>query len=225
MRNLIFQKTKLTASAGIGPNKLVAKIASDLKKPNGQFEVAPNEVAEFMAALPVRKIWGIGAVTEQKLQERGITTCGQLQRFSRLELQNIFGKFGVELYDLSRGIDERPVEPDRERKSLSTEETFSSDLETLAACEEKLEELFAEMMADLAQKESNRTVTKIFVKLKFADFTRTTVERAGRAPSLGEYRALLAEAFARTGKNVRLLGVGVRFAPMELPAATQLTLL
>jgi len=225
MRNLIFQKTELTASAGIGPNKLVAKIASDLKKPNGQFEVAPNEVAEFMAALPVRKIWGIGAVTEQKLQERGITTCGQLQRFSRLELQNIFGKFGVELYDLSRGIDERPVEPDRERKSLSTEETFSSDLKTLAACEEKLEELFAEMMADLAQKESNRTVTKIFVKLKFADFTRTTVERAGRAPSLGEYRALLAEAFARTGKNVRLLGVGVRFAPMELPAATQLTLL
>jgi len=224
MRNLIFQKTKLTASAGIGPNKLVAKIASDLKKPNGQFEVAPNEVAEFMAALPVRKIWGIGAVTEQKLQERGITTCGQLQRFSRLELQNIFGKFGVELYDLSRGIDERPVEPDRERKSLSTEETFSSDLETLAACEQKLEELFAEMMADLAQKEANRTVTKIFVKLKFADFTRTTVERAGRAPSLGEYRALLAEAFARTGKNVRLLGVGVRFAPMELPAMTSGTI-
>jgi DNA polymerase-4 len=173
----------------------------------------------------VRKIWGIGAVTEQKLQERGIATCGQLQRFSRLELQNIFGKFGTELHDLCRGIDERPVEPHRERKSLSTEETFSSNLVTLAACEEKLEELFAEMMADLAQKEGTRTVTKIFVKLKFADFTRTTVERAGRAPALGEYRTLLAEAFGRTGKSVRLLGVGVRFAPLELPAASQLTLL
>ena len=225
IRDLIFQKTKLTASAGIGPNKLIAKIASDLKKPNGQFEVAPNEVAEFMAALRVRKIWGIGAVAEQKLQQRGITTCGELQRYSRVELQNIFGKFGLELYDLCRGIDDRPVEPQRERKSLSTEETFASDLETLEACVEKLEELFADLMADLTQKENTRVITKIFVKLKFSDFTRTTVERAGLLPSLGEYRALLTEAFARTGKNVRLMGVGVRFAPREWPDARQLPLL
>ncbi|MBA3542867.1 MAG: DNA polymerase IV [Chthoniobacterales bacterium] len=225
IRDLIFRKTKLTASAGIGPNKLVAKIASDLNKPNGQCEVTANEVPEFMATLPVRKIWGIGAVTEQKLQQRGITTCGDLQRFTRLEMQQTFGKWGTELYDLCRGIDERPVEPHRERKSLSTEETFSINLETLAACEEKLEELFAEMMADLAQKEATRNVTKIFVKLKFADFTRTTVERAGPAPSLGEYRTLLAEAFARTGKSVRLMGVGVRFAALGQPDLTQLELL
>jgi len=225
IRNLIFQKTKLTASAGIGPNKLVAKIASDLKKPNGQCEVAPNEVGEFMAALPVRKIWGIGAVTERKLDQLGIKTCGDLQRYSRFELQHQFGKFGLELYDLCRGIDERPVEPHRERKSLSTEETFLTNLETLAACEEKLEELFGELMADLAQKETTRVVTKIFVKLKFADFTRTTVERAGRVPSLGEFRSLLAEAFARTGKSVRLMGVGVRFAAAEPPEAAQLALL
>ena len=225
IRNLIFRKTKLTASAGIAPNKLVAKIASDLHKPNGQCEVTPDEVPGFMAALPVRKIWGIGAVTEQKLQQRGITTCGELQRFSRVQLLNIFGKFGAELYDLCRGIDARAVEPHRERKSLSNEETFSNNLETLAACEEKLEELFAELMADLAQKETTRTVTKIFVKLKFADFTRTTVERAGLVPSLGDYRTLLAEAFARTGKSVRLMGVGVRFASLELPDAAQLSLL
>jgi DNA polymerase IV len=225
IRNLIFRKTKLTASAGVAPNKLVAKIASDLHKPNGQCEVGPNDVPEFMAELPVRRIWGIGAVTEEKLQQRGITTCGELQRFSRLQLLNTFGKFGAELYDLCRGIDERPVEPHRERKSLSNEETFSTNLDTLAACEEKLEELFAELMADLAQKETTRTVTKIFVKLKFADFTRTTVERAGLAPSLGEYRTLLAEAFARTGKSVRLMGVGVRFASFELPDAAQLPLL
>ena len=225
IRNLIFQKTKLTASAGIGPNKLVAKIASDLKKPNGQFEVKPDEVGEFMAALPVRKLWGIGPVTEEKFHQRGIDTCRDLQRFSRLQLQEMFGKFGAELYDLCRGIDDRPVEPDRERKSLSTEETFAADLETLAACEEKLEELFAEMMADLAQKESTRVITKIFVKLKFADFTRTTVERAGLTPSLGEYRKLLAEAFARTGKKVRLMGLGVRFASVEPPDAAQLALL
>jgi DNA polymerase-4 len=225
IRNLIFRKTKLTASAGIGPNKLIAKIASDQNKPNGQFEVKPDEVAEFMTTLPVRKIWGIGEVTEQKLEKLGISTCGEMQRFSRLQLQEQFGKFGLELYDLCRGIDDRPVEPDRERKSLSNEETFSIDLETLEQCEEKLEELFEELMAELAQKAAPRTVTKIFVKLKFADFTRTTVERAGLAPSLNEFRSLLSEAFARTGKSVRLMGVGVRFASLSERDETQLSLL
>jgi DNA polymerase IV len=224
IRGLIFRKTRLTASAGIGPNKLVAKIASDLKKPNGQFEVKSDEVPAFMEKLPVRKLWGIGDVTEQKLEKLGIVTCGDMQRLSRLALQEHFGKFGIELYDLCRGIDNRPVEPDRERKSLSNEETFSSDLETLAECEEKLPELFEELMADLAQKESTRTITKIFVKLKFADFTRTTVERAGFLPSLEQFRLLLEEAFGRTGKPVRLIGLGVRFANPEQDE-TQLPLL
>jgi DNA polymerase-4 len=223
IRGLIFRKTRLTASAGIGPNKLVAKIASDMNKPNGQFEVKPDEVPQFMEQLPVRKLWGIGDVTGQKLERLGITTCGEMQRFSRAQLQEHLGKFGIELYDLCRGIDQRPVEPDRERKSLSNEETFSSDLETLAECEERLPELFEELMADLDQKEANRKVTKIFVKLKFSDFTRTTVERAGLAPSLDQFRSLLGEAFARTGKSVRLIGLGVRFASAE-PDETQLPL-
>jgi DNA polymerase-4 len=116
------------------------------------------------------------------------------------------------------------VEPDRPRKSLSTEETFAVDLATLEQCEEKLEELFQDVMADLAQKESTREITKIFVKLKFNDFTRTTAERARLTPTLEAFRALLAEAFARTEKPVRLIGVGVRFAE---PAAdeAQLSLL
>jgi DNA polymerase-4 len=224
IRGLIFRKTRLTASAGIGPNKLVAKIASDLKKPNGQVEVKPEEVAAFMAELPVRKLWGIGEVTEQKLEKLGIATCGDMQRLSRLALQEHFGKFGIELYDLCRGIDNRPVEPDRERKSLSNEETFSTDLETLTECEEKLPELFEELMADLDQKESSRTVTKIFVKLKFHDFTRTTVERAGLPPTLDQFQLLLGEAFNRTKKNVRLIGLGVRFASADLPESQLLLL-
>src|SRR2546430_7301309 len=212
IRGTIFRETKLTSSAGIGRNKLIAKIASEMNKPNGQFEVKPEDVATFMTDLPVRKIWGIGEKSERKLEELGIKTCGELQRFSRPELFNLFGKFGLDLYDLCRGVDERPVEPDRPRKSLSTEETFALDLTTLEQCEEKLEELFQDLMADLAQKESAREITKIFVKLKFNDFTRTTAERAGLAPTLGDFRALLAEAFARTGKPVRLIGLGVRFA-------------
>src|SRR5438874_6292640 len=224
IRGTIFRKTKLTSSAGIGPNKLIAKIASDINKPNGQFEITPEQVPAFMEKLPVRKIWGIGEKTEKKLEELGVKTCGDLQRFSRPELVDLFGKFGSELFDLCRGIDHRPVEPDRPRKSLSTEETFVSDLETLEQCDERMAELFQELMADLAQKETNRRVTKIFVKLKFADFTRTTAERAGLALTLQDFRSLLAEAFARTGKPMRLIGVGVRFAE-AMPETAQLDLL
>jgi DNA polymerase-4 len=219
IRDTIFQKTRLTSSAGIGPNKLVAKIASEINKPNGQLEVTPEQVPAFMTKLSVRKIWGIGEKTERKLEELGVKTCGELQRFSRPQLVDLFGRFGLELYDLCRGLDDRPVEPDRPRKSLSTEETFSIDLATLEQCEERLEELFADLMADLAQKETTRIIRKIFVKLKFSDFSRTTAERAGLAPSLPDFRALLAEAFRRTGKPVRLIGLGVRFAETTLGSA------
>jgi DNA polymerase IV len=224
IRGTIFRKTKLTSSAGIGPNKLIAKIASEMNKPNGQFEVTPEQVPEFMEKLPVRKIWGIGEKTERKLEELGVKTCGQLQRFSRPELVEFFGKFGLDLYELCRGIDHRPVEPDRPRKSLSTEETFAADLTTVDQCEEKLEELFQELMADLAQKEATREIKKIFVKLKFNDFSRTTAERAGLAPTLQDFHSLLAEAFARTGKPVRLVGLGVRFSETT-PENAQMDLL
>lgn len=224
IRGTIFRKTKLTSSAGIGPNKLIAKISSEINKPNGQFEVTPEQVPEFMEKLPVRKIWGIGEKTERKLEELGAKTCGELQRFSRPGLVDLFGKFGLDLYDLCRGIDHRPVEPDRPRKSLSTEETFAVDLTTVEQCEERLEDLFQELMGDLAQKETTRSITKIFVKLKFNDFTRTTAERAGLTPTLQDFRALLGEAFARTGKSVRLVGVGVRFAETS-PENAQMDLL
>ena len=224
IRNTIFHETKLTSSAGVGPNKLIAKIASEINKPNGQFEVKPEDVSKFMKDLPVRKIWGIGEKSERRLEELGVKTCGELQRFSRPELVDLFGKFGLDLYDLCRGIDDRRVEPDRPRKSLSTEETFAADLATLEQCEEKLEELFQDLMADLAQKESTRDITKIFVKLKFNDFTRTTAERAGLAPTMEAFHSLLAEAFARTGKPVRLIGVGVRFAEAT-PENAQMNLL
>ena len=225
IRELIFRKTKLTASAGIGPNKLIAKIASDMNKPNGQCEVTWDDVPEFMAKLPVRKLWGIGQVTEQKLQQMGISTCADLQRYSRAQLTERFGKFGLELYEQCRGIDHRTVEPHRERKSLSNERTFANNLETLDECDEKLVELVEELETELSQNASDRAVTKIFVKLKFHDFTRTTLERAGLTPNLAGFRELLQEGFARTGKSVRLLGAGVRFASSDEEDAAQLALL
>jgi DNA polymerase-4 len=188
-------------------------------------EVTPDQVPAFMAQLPVRKIWGIGPATEKRIHEMGISTCGELQRFSRIELQQLFARFGIELYDLARGIDTRSVEPDRPRKSLSTEETFSSDLESLPQCAEQVGQLFEELMAELAQKEPKRAVTKIFLKLKFNDFTRTTVERAGLGVSLESFQALLNEGYVRSNKPVRLIGLGVRFAEDADRVDAQLSLL
>src|SRR5205814_3511907 len=125
LRELIFQTTKLTASAGIGPNKLIAKIGSDVNKPNGQCEVKPREVADFMKPLPVRKLWGIGAVAEQRLDDAGVKTCGDMQGFSRSQLRRMFGKFGLELYELCRWIDFRAVETICPAKSISYSESLS----------------------------------------------------------------------------------------------------
>ena len=136
-----------------------------------------------------------------------------------------FGKFGAELYDRCRGVDGRAVEPNRERKSLSNENTFDTNLTTLEQCRERLAEIHADLLHDLEKKGPDRPVTKLFVKLRFADFTHTTVERGGEEPAaLEEYQALLAEGWQRREEKkrvVRLLGVGVRFRTASEMAATR----
>jgi DNA polymerase-4 len=215
IRARIFELTGLTASAGVAPNKMLAKIASDFRKPNGQHTVRPEAVESFMLTLPVRKIPGVGSVMAQRLAELGVETCGQLQAFAAEDLARRFGKFGLEVYARCRGVDDRAVEPNRERKSFSNERTFNSNLGTMAECAARLEELFSELCEDLAAKAADRTITKVFVKLRFADFSRTTVERSADQPDIEQCRALLAEGWQRREplkRSVRLLGVGVRFA-------------
>ena len=212
IRDAIRSETGLTASAGIAPNKLIAKIASDWNKPDGQCVVSPSRVIEFMEPLPVRKIWGIGPKSAARFAELGIETCGQLQQLNQAELAQQFGSFGLELYSLCRGIDAREVQPNRIRKSLSCEHTFRKDLKTLEACEAQLEHQHQELIDDLRSSAPDRQIAKLVVKLKFSDFRRTTAEKAGRQPDLTSYRELLREAWGRSGKPVRLLGIGVRFA-------------
>ncbi len=224
IRRQIFQKTRLPASAGIASNKLLAKIASDWRKPNGQFQIRSEDIADFMDALPVKRIWGIGKVAAAKLEKLGVTTCGQLQGFGRVEMSQLFGKFGLELFHLCRGRDDRPVEPHRERKSLSTERTYSINLTTLEHCLERLPALFAELESDLLGKRDLPLVAGIFLKLKFSDFTRTSVDRAGLTPSYENYLQLLIEGHARTGKPVRLMGLGVRFQEPDAAQMPQLEL-
>ena len=215
IRARIFAVAALTASAGIAPNKMLAKIASDLNKPDGQHTIKPGAVAAFMLDLPAAKIHGIGEVTAKRLaDEIGVETCGQLQAFPREELRARFGKFGAELYDRCRGIDHRPVEPNRVRKSLSNENTFPANLTTLEQCHERLEGLHADLLQDLAKHGGERPIAKLFVKLRFADFTHTTVERGSDSPALDVFQTLLAEGWQRREPRqriVRLLGVGVRF--------------
>ncbi|MDP4611757.1 MAG: DNA polymerase IV, partial [Opitutales bacterium] len=215
IRQAIHHETGLTASAGIAPNKLVAKIASDWNKPNGQCVVPPSQIDAFILPLPVRRIWGVGPKSAARLTEMGIETCGQLQALNQTELASEFGSFGLELYRLCRGIDERPVEANRVRKSLSNESTFSKNLESLEDCEEALMRQHGELMEDLRSSAPDRKIAKVLVKLKFSDFQRTTAEMPAQQAEPKLYRQLLREAWGRSGQPVRLLGLGVRFAETD----------
>lgn len=216
IRDRIREETSLPSSAGIGPNKMLAKIASDWNKPDGQFEVKPDDVKKFIRELPVRKLWGVGPRTEETLVEMGISTCSDLQRKSKTELARRFGKFGVELHDLCRGKDERPVIPYRPPKSMSVERTFTEFVDNLETASGKVHELFSELMEDLKAKKKLSWVDGIFAKLKFSDFTVTTVSKAGERPTMENYLSLVEEGNSRNDHPIRLIGLGVRLREEEL---------
>jgi DNA polymerase-4 len=204
IRQRIFETVGITASAGVAPNKFVAKIASDWNKPDGLFLVRPDEVDAFVAALPVKKLHGVGKVT-----------CADLRNWSMARLQEHFGSFGARLHDLSRGIDFREVNPVRERKSISTEETYTPDVPDLPACLALLPELMTHLQGRIKRNGAEKFINKLFVKIKFSDFQQTTVECVGHAPNLETYGRLMETGWQRASRPVRLLGVGVRLADTE----------
>ncbi len=216
IRSRIQQQVGVTASAGIAPNKFLAKIASDWRKPNGQFVITPDQVQDFVRELPVKKIFGVGKVTAARLERLGIATCADLQLLDLVVLVEKFGVFGQHLFALSRGEDTRPVKPHRRRKSLSVENTYATDLPDLDSCLAKLPQLLVEMKGRLRRVDDSYLVTKQFVKIKFSDFSTTTIERSSeKSLSLDSYRELCKEAFSRGKQPVRLLGLGVRFIDLN----------
>jgi len=215
IRRRIFETVGITASAGVAPNKFVAKIASDWNKPDGLFLVRPGEVDAFVAALPVKKLFGVGKVTAAKLHSLGAQTCGDLRDWNIDKLQQHFGSFGARLYDLCRGIDYRDVNPVRERKSISTEETYTPDVPDLAGCLALLPDLYEHLLGRIKRNNAEKFINKLFVKIKFADFQRTTVECVGYAPNMETYRRLMETGWLRASRPVRLLGVGVRLSDAE----------
>lgn len=214
IRQQIADEVGITASAGIAPNKFLAKIASDWNKPNGQFVITPDQVAAFIAELPVKKVHGVGKVTAKQLHALGITTCGDMQHWALADLIRHFGRFGERLHELSRGIDHREVSTDRAHKSISVEETYPEDLPDLATCEAKLPELLSRLQVRMDRNEVTE-FKGVTVKLKFADFSQTTVEHKSQLLDPNLIRELLQTGYQRGNKPVRLLGVGVRLSGAE----------
>ncbi len=224
IRARVFAEVGITISAGVAGNKFLAKIASDWRKPDGLFVVPPQDMEDFIETLPVAKIFGVGKVTAAKLHEMGIETCGQLKAFSLAQLVDRFGRFGKRLYELSRGIDERPVKVSRERKSISVEHTYPQDLPTLHACLQQLPILMQELQRRYSKHKDKRDISGAVVKLKFHDFSQTTVEQATLAPDLALYRHLCEQAWQRGERPVRLIGLGYRLVEHKPKQGVQLSL-
>lgn len=217
IRAAIFEETQLTASAGIAPNKYLAKIASDWNKPNGQFVVKPHQVDAFLRPLEIGRLPGVGKVMQGKLNALGIMTCSDLRHFGREALEAHFGRWGQRLHELACGIDERAVQPERATLQISSEDTFASDL-LLEALEPHIRRLAADTWASYGkewQRHPGRIARTVVLKLKTADFrTLTRSLTASEPPSSAAMLAQMAcDLRSRVdlpeGTRYRLVGVGL----------------
>lgn len=212
IRAQIREETQLTASAGIAPNKFLAKIASDWRKPDGQFVVPPHRVERFLTPLPVNRVPGVGKVMAGKLAELGIATVGDLRALPLEVLESRFGTFGARLYSRARGIDERAVEPDQPVQSISSEDTFAEDL-PLEALEAAIVELAGKTWQ--ATRKTERVGHTVVLKLKTSQFRIITRSFTPESPpeSVEELRDIALALRARVDLPVetryRLVGVGL----------------
>lgn len=213
IRQSIYEELKLTASAGVAPLKFLAKIASDQNKPNGQFIIAPEQVDQFILNLPLKKIPGVGRVTNEKLSHLGLKTCADIQKSNLSFLVFHFGKFGQRLWDLSHGMDPRPVEANRIRKSLAVENTLLQDIDSLAEAEKIIHNLFHKLIYRIQRNYEDKPLhqfKKLGVKLKFDDFTQTTLEQSTDGLTLAWFNQLLHKIWQRrNGRKVRLIGLSI----------------
>jgi DNA polymerase IV len=227
IREDIFQLTRLTASAGVAPNKFLAKVASDWHKPNGICVIKPSQVQAFIQDLPLKKIPGVGKVTQEKLKSLNLETLGDLQQMDEAVLIQHFGKYGKRLYLYAQGIDERPVETERERQQISKETTFGDDL-LLSQCSPYWDQLIQQVWNSLEKKQL--TARGITVKLRLKNFQIMQHSRSFRSVlknPLELHQALqflLQDMHLDPALQFRLIGVGVyQLSPRQQEA--QLSLL
>ncbi|HEY3056081.1 MAG TPA: DNA polymerase IV [Thermoanaerobaculia bacterium] len=212
IRSEIREETHLTASAGVAPNKFLAKIASDWRKPDGLFVIRPHQIQEFLVGLPVRKIPGVGKATEAVLVDMGVATVGDLQRFDEAQLTERFGKWGKRLWQLARGIDESPVITSHKRKSWSSENTFPTDI-TREEVADYLKREAQKLWEAITQRDMRgRTIT---VKLRTPDFHTATRRLTPEAPpqsaeELAQIALTLLDRFEfAPSSRFRLAGIGL----------------
>ena len=213
IRRRVEREVGITVSAGISSNKFLAKVASDWDKPNGLTVIEPSRIVSFMKGLPIKYIPGVGKKTQAKLQNLGIFTCSDILPLEKMLLTQHFGKFGVRLYQLARGEDNRLVEPSRDRKSVSIEKTVDQDI-----LPGDSQPLLAELYHGLQERilhlpKSKQLFFKVFVKIKFSDFSKTTIETTTQKLLLDVCEQLFDEAWQRHQKPIRLIGIGVRLLP------------
>lgn len=209
----IQERIQLTASAGVGPNKFIAKLASDFRKPDGLVIVPPEKVAAFVEKLPVERLWGVGPATAKRLHEAGFRTTADLRAVSAASLEQRFGSLGPFLHDLAHGIDDREVDPSRESKSIGAETTFDRDISDPDRLAVKIRELSQEL-ADSLQKEHKPAKT-ITLKLRYEDFSTITRSKTlARFTDDADLIAATAEKMLRENTDIatrsaRLIGVSV----------------
>lgn len=243
VRQTIYQETKLTCSAGIAPNRFLAKVCSDWRKPNGQFTLPQQSVENFIKDLPVEKIPGVGPVSLKKLHAHNIKTCLDLQLFGLYALERTFYSFGRVLFERAFGRDDTPIGLRSERKSISCENTFPRDLEStdqvlneLILLQETLQrrlEKFLERKKTLQDTEGH-----LFLKMKFFDFSIRVISspltfklkellnhlKQENSTAYQVYKNLAIELFEKDNKPIRNLGIGIKLKKNEVPDALQLEL-
>ena len=226
IKKKIWQRTRLTSTAGVSINKFLAKIASDMNKPDGLTVITPKQIPEFVATLPVVKFFGVGEVTAKKMKSLGLSTGADLQKLTEIELVQHFGKAGRYYYSVCRGVDDRPVSPDRIRKSISVERTFEDDLmdnESVVHVLQRLTENLTQSLDKMSIK--GKTVN---LKWRYPDFTTFTRSRTlnhytSEYPLIFDTVRQLFEKDAVPTQGIRLLGVGLSNLDTELEESTQLT--
>jgi DNA polymerase-4 len=213
IKRRILDEIGLVASVGVAPNKYLAKLASDLDKPDGFVVITPEEAEERLAELPVGKLWGVGKVSQKSLAKLGIHTVGDITRMPIGRLERIVGSWAPRLKQLARGIDDRPVVPDHEAKSISAETTFAADIGDADRLRDHLDRL-VERVARRVRKGGLLGYT-VSLKARYADFTTVTRaltlnEATAQTPAIREAaRELLESKLGRKGRPLRLLGVGL----------------
>lgn len=209
IRQRVFTDVGITVSAGVAPNKFLAKIASDWNKPDGMYVILPEQVEGFVKQLEVARLFGVGKVTANKLHQLGIRTCEDLLQWSLPDLLKQFGKLGASLFSLCRGIDERAVVPSHARKSVSIEETYTHDLLDFQHCIAELPVLYDSLQKQVERTGSANLIHKLHIKIRFNDFKQTTVECRANQLDQQMFADLLKIGYQRKQLPVRLIGLGI----------------